>query len=193
MCTFGIFGCVKPRHFKKPPQFLEKTPRRKLEREREKKRFQHLPEICIEKNNCNTKCVKLQGYREKSFSRRKCIMEVRFCSPSKQTKRGVRGNPLRRVREDSKRQHRLQNTSLPHSTVQKEDDVRRETVNLTHQFKTHPNRESLMADLNKNQKFNQFTEKSKELIHSMGKHEVLRAVRDLFYNTVPRLFIFWEK
>ena len=41
---------------------------------------------------------------------------------------------------------------LPHSTVQKEDD-RRETVKkLTHQFETHPNRESLMADLNKNQK-----------------------------------------
>ena len=41
---------------------------------------------------------------------------------------------------------------LPHSTVQKEDD-RRETVKkLIHQFETHPNRESLMADLNKNQK-----------------------------------------
>ena len=43
---------------------------------------------------------------------------------------------------------------LPHSTVQKEDDVRRETVKkLIHQFETHTNRESLMADLNKNQKF----------------------------------------
>ena len=39
---------------------------------------------------------------------------------------------------------------LPHSTVQKSDDVRRETVKrLIHQFETHPDRESLMTDLKK--------------------------------------------
>ena len=37
-----------------------------------------------------------------------------------------------------------------------------------HQFETHPNRESLMADSDKNQKFILFIEKSKELIRSMG-------------------------
>ena len=46
-----------------------------------------------------------------------------------------------------------------HSTVQKQDDVRRETVKkLIHQFETHPNRESLMADLDKNQKFDPFSD-----------------------------------
>ena len=61
---------------------------------------------------------------------------------------------------------------LPHSTVQKEDDVRRETVKkLIHQFETHPNRESLVPDLDKSQKFNLFSEKSKELIRSMGNTE----------------------
>ena len=61
---------------------------------------------------------------------------------------------------------------LPHSTVQKKDDVRRETVKkLIHQFETHPNRESLMADLNKNQKFNLCSEKLKEWIRSMGNTE----------------------
>ena len=61
---------------------------------------------------------------------------------------------------------------LPHSTVQKEDDVRRETVKkLTDQFETHPNRESLKADLEKNQKFNLFSEKTKELTRSMGNTE----------------------
>ena len=61
---------------------------------------------------------------------------------------------------------------LPHSTVEKEDDVRREAVKkLIHQFETHPNRESLMADLNKNQNFNLFSEKSKESIRSMGNTE----------------------
>ena len=44
---------------------------------------------------------------------------------------------------------------LPHSTVQKQDDFRRETVKkLIHQFESHPNRESLKADLVKNQKIN---------------------------------------
>ena len=58
---------------------------------------------------------------------------------------------------------------LPHSTVQKEDDVRRETVKrMIHQFETHPNRESLMADLNKNHKFNLFSEESREWIRSLG-------------------------
>ena len=61
---------------------------------------------------------------------------------------------------------------LPHSTVQKKDDVRRETVKkLIHQFETHPHRESLVADLHKNQKFNLFSEKLKDLIRSMGNTE----------------------
>ena len=61
---------------------------------------------------------------------------------------------------------------LPHSTVQKQDDIRRETVKkLIHQFEKHPNRESLKADLEKNQQFNPFIEKSKELIGSMGNTE----------------------
>ena len=37
-----------------------------------------------------------------------------------------------------------------------------------HQFETHPNRESLMADSDKNQKFILFIEESKESIRSMG-------------------------
>ena len=57
-----------------------------------------------------------------------------------------------------------------HSTVQ-ENDVRREIKKLIHQFETHPNRESLMADMNKTQKFNPFSKESKELISSMVNTE----------------------
>ena len=39
------------------------------------------------------------------------------------------------------------------------------------QFETHPNSESLMADLDKNQKFNPFSETSKELFRSTGNTE----------------------
>ena len=73
---------------------------------------------------------------------------------------------------------------LPHSTVQKEDDVRREAVNkLIHQCEKHPNRESLMADLNMNQKFNLFSEKSKESIRSWEIRSTSRCARTLLkYN-----------
>ena len=61
---------------------------------------------------------------------------------------------------------------LPHATVQNEDYDRREMVKkLIHQFDTHPNRDSLMEDLNKTEEFNQLSEKSKELISSMGNTE----------------------
>ena len=47
-----------------------------------------------------------------------------------------------------KKHFRIQ--GLPHSTVQKEDYDRREMVKkLIHQFATHPNRDSLMEDLNR--------------------------------------------
>ena len=69
-----------------------------------------------------------------------------------------------------------------------EEFVRRETVKqMIHQFETHPNRESLMADSEKNPKLNPFSEKSKEFIRCMGKNWVLRDVRDHFWSTLPRL------
>ena len=53
---------------------------------------------------------------------------------------------------------------IPHSTVQKEDSIRKDIVErLIQQFENHPNRDSLMEDLNKTEEFNPFSEKSKEL------------------------------
>ena len=61
---------------------------------------------------------------------------------------------------------------IPHSTVQKEDSNHKETVKrLIQQFENHPNRDSLIQDLNKTEEFNPFSEKSKELIISMGNTE----------------------
>ena len=63
-------------------------------------------------------------------------------------------------------------TEVPQSTAQKQDDIRRETVKkLIHPFETHPNRDSLQADLEENRKFKPFCAKSKELIRSMGNTE----------------------
>ena len=81
----------------------------------------------------------------------------------------------------------------PHSTIQKEDDVRRETVKkLIHQFETHPNRESLMADLNKNQKFNLLSEESKELIRSMGNTEYFELCEMTCKIQCSDCSLFWE-
>ena len=57
---------------------------------------------------------------------------------------------------------------IPHSAVQKEDSDRKEMVKiLIQQFETHPNRDSLIEDLNKTEEFNPSSEKSKELITSV--------------------------
>ena len=125
--------------------------------------------ICIEKVSLHEvwrrivqyKCINLQGYRARPYSRRLCIMDVRIFPISKREHPPtIKANRARStgkpVAWSSRRleavtwDFRIQ--GLPHWTVQEEDDVRRETVKkLIHQFETHPNRESLMADLNKTQ------------------------------------------
>ena len=104
--------------------------------------------------------------------------------PPKQTKRAVRKNPWRWQTEEVGETRsvffdfRIQ--GLPQSTVQKEDDVRRETVRRpVHQFETHPNRELLIPDLDKNPKFNLFSEESKELIRSMETRSTSRCAKSL--------------
>ena len=61
---------------------------------------------------------------------------------------------------------------IPHSTDQKEDTNRKETVKrLIQQFENHPNRDSLKQDLNKTEEINPFSEESKDLITDMGNTE----------------------
>ena len=61
---------------------------------------------------------------------------------------------------------------LPHSTVELEDNTRKEAVNkLIRQIEKHPDREALKADLKQNQAYNPSSEKSKNMIHSMGNVE----------------------
>ena len=75
---------------------------------------------------------------------------------------------------------------IPHSTVQKEDSNRKEIVKiLIQQFENHPNRDSLIEDLNKIEEFNPFREKSKELITSMGNTNTSSFARPLLkYNAL---------
>ena len=70
---------------------------------------------------------------------------------------------------------------IPHSTVRKEDTNRKEIVTrLIQQFENHPNRDSLIQDLNKTEEFNLFNEKSKGGDHQHGQHGIHRALWDFF-------------
>ena len=63
---------------------------------------------------------------------------------------------------------------------------------LIHQFDTHPNRDSLMEDLNNRRKFNQFSEKSKELITSMGNTPYFELWEISSEIQCPDCSLYWE-
>ena len=81
-----------------------------------------------------------------------------------------------------------------HSTVQKEDSKRKETVKiLIQQFENHLNRDSLIQDLNNTEEFNPFSEKSKELITSMGNTECTSSLCETSSKIqCPHCALFWE-
>ena len=61
----------------------------------------------------------------------------------------------------------------PCSTVQQQDTNRKQTVKkLIQQFENHPNKESLLQDLNKTEKIIKFSEESKKLITDKGNTEI---------------------
>ena len=79
------------------------------------------------------------------------------------------------------------------SNVQKENSNRKETVKrLIQQFENHPNRDSLMEDLNKTEEFNPFSEKSKELITSMGNMEYFELCETSSKIQCPVCALYWE-
>ena len=77
---------------------------------------------------------------------------------------------------------------IPHSTVQKEEIVKR----LIQQFENHLNRDSLVEDLNKTEEFNPFSEKLKELITSMGSTEYFELCEISSETQYPDCAINWE-
>ena len=136
-----------------------------------------VPAICIEKvvytksgEELYNKVYQSPRFPRKSYSRRICTMDVRIFPISRREHPAtIKANIARstgKARGEEFEETRSGNIDfriqgLPHSTVQKEDDVRRETVKrLIHQFETHPKRESLMADLNKTQELNPFSKES---------------------------------
>ena len=108
--------------------------------------------------------------------------------PSKRTKRQVQGNlsltsrgytswTSRRSQRGQYRETCRGNvdyriSGIPHSTVQKEDSNRKETVKrLIQQFENHPNRNCCCKTFNKIEEINPFSKDSKDWITDMGNTE----------------------
>ena len=82
---------------------------------------------------------------------------------------------------------------LPHSSVQKEDHDRRDMVKkLIHQFETHPNSDSLTEDSNKTEDFKPISEKSKELITSMGNTDYFELCETSSKRQCPDCSLYWD-
>ena len=79
--------------------------------------------------------------------------------------------------QHSKVDHRIQ--GRPHAAVQQGDDARSQFIsNLVYQIQNHPNKDALIADLQQNQSYNPFFEKSKKMIHDMGNVEYFEMCCD---------------
>ena len=63
---------------------------------------------------------------------------------------------------------------------------------LIQQFENHPNRDSLIKDLNKTEEFNPFSEKSKDLITSMGNTEYFELREISSEIQCPDCALHWE-
>ena len=81
---------------------------------------------------------------------------------------------------------------LPNSTVEREDHTRQELVQkLIHQFKTHPNREALKADVRQNHAYSPSSEKSKDMIHSMVNVEYFEMCQISPQIQCPNCLTYW--
>ena len=136
--------------------------------------------------NCTTICISLQGHCEMpmpnlhhgrlELSNLEARTSVDHHSKESEGYGETRSEEFGETRSGNI-DFRIQ--GLPHSTVQREDDVRIETVKkLIDQFETHPNRESLKAHLEKNQKVQSVQREDEGINSQHGKHGVLRDVRD---------------
>ena len=77
---------------------------------------------------------------------------------------------------------------IPHSTVQQQDTNRKETVRkLIQQFENHPNRDSLTEDSKQDWGIQSVQRKIEEVDHRHGQYGDLRALRNLFQETMQRL------
>ena len=125
--------------------------------------------------NYTAKSTNLHGFRE-SYSRQICNMDVRiFLTPNREPSKRTK-----REKEETGRSH-LEDTRPKHPEESQRGKYR-ESCRGNVDYSSRITRDSLIQDLNKTEEFDPFSEKSKELITSMGNTEYFEPLRDLFYD-----------
>ena len=154
--------------------------------------YNTLPAVYIEKvvnmmsreKNCTVKCISLLSYRKELYWSRTCTLNARVLPTLK------REHPSTILVKSTEKPVAVESTGRTvtvTSTSESKDcriqlsnnkmtPTRKAVKKLIHLFGTHLSREALKADLEKDQEFKPFSEKSKDMIRSMGNIGVLRDV-----------------
>ena len=82
--------------------------------------------------------------------------------------------------------------SIPHSTVEKVETNRKETVRrLIEHFENHPSRNMLLKDFENSEEINHFSQESKDLITEMGDNEIFELYETFSKRQCPDCAIHW--
>ena len=120
--------------------------------------------------------MSLQLHRKELYSSRTCIMDARTLQASssdhtEKHKENCDGGAYKHIGR-GEIDFRIQ--GLLHSAVEHDYICKEAVQKFFHQFETHPDREALQTDLDKDQAFNPFSEQSKDMIYNVGSMECLK-------------------
>ena len=79
---------------------------------------------------------------------------------------------------------------LPHSVVKQADNYR--VRELVKQIENHPHRQDLQADLQQNNAYNPFSEKSKKMIRDMGNADLFELFETEPKTQCKECLLFWK-
>ena len=81
-------------------------------------------------------------------------------------------------------------SGLPHSVVKQSGNSR--VRELVKKIENHPHREALQADLQQNNAYNQFSEKSKKMVKHIGNVELFE-MRDKSKTQCTECLLYWNQ
>ena len=82
-------------------------------------------------------------------------------------------------------------SGLPHAVVKQAEHSR--VRELVKKIENHPHRQNLQADLQQNNAYNPFSEKSKRMIKDMGNVELLSCARPFPKVQCKECFLYWNQ
>ena len=161
--------------------------------------YNTLAAICMEK----AVCMKTKGV---AFPQSKSVSKVASCYTGAEFAKWTTGSTWTRSKKilttkahrEVTRKLRSGNIdcripSIPHSTVQQLDNESQgKSKSWFSSFEKHPNKSFFLQDLNKTEKSNTFSEKSKKLITDMGNTEIFELCETSSTKQCPDCNSYWE-